>query len=96
MKNKTVILDIGAKEYIENEKRLYEQYKDKWDERELLSEFMLEFVVVFLQPTTEQRWLAQRAIHYNNGFDLYKNAMFIYDVVTGLIPVEYKDIFNEY
>ena len=96
MEKKPVILDIGAKEYIENEKRLYEKCKNKWNERELLSEFMLEFVVVFLQPTTEQRWLTQRAICYNNGFDTYKNAMFIYDVVTGRIPVEYKDIFNEY
>lgn len=96
MVNKPVILDISAKEYIENEKRLYERCKNKWNERELLSEFMLEFVIVFLQPTTEHRWLVQRAIHYNNGFDPYRNAMFIYDVVTGLIPVEYKDIFNEY
>lgn len=96
MKKKPVILDIGAKEYIENEKKLYERCKNKWNERELLSEFMLEFVVVFLQPTTKYRWLAQRAINYNNGFDLYKNAMFIYDVVTGRIPVEYKEIFDEY
>ena len=96
MEKKPVILDIGAKEYIENEKRLYDKYKNKWNERELLSEFMLEFVVVFLQPNTKQHWLAQRAVNYNNGFDHYTNAMFIYDVVTGQIPIEYKDIFNEY
>lgn len=87
---KPVILDISAKEYIDNEKRLYEHCKDKWNERELISEFLLEFVVVFLHPSTKHRWLVKRAIEENNGFDHYRNAMFIYDVVTGRIPVEYK------
>lgn len=96
MNKKPVILDIGAKEYIENEKRLYNKYKDKWNERELLSEFMLEFVVVFLQPSTKHRWLTKRAIEENNGCDHYRNAMFIYDVVTEAIPVRYTELFEEY
>lgn len=95
MDRKPVILDIGAKEYIDNEKRLYEKYKNKWNERQLVSEFLLEFVVVFLEPTTKNR-LVQRAIQENNGHDHYRNAMFIYDVVTGGIQVEYKQLFEEY
>ena len=96
MDKKPVILDVGAKEYIDNEKRLYEQRKNKWSERELVSEFLLEFVVVFLQPTTKNRWLVKRAIEENNGVDYYRNAMFIYDVVTGGIPVRYTELFEEY
>ena len=96
MDKKPVILDIGAKEYIDNERRLYEQCKNKWNKRELVSEFLLEFVVVFLQPSTKHRWLVKRAIEENNGCDHYRNAMFIYDVVTGAIPVEYKQLFEEY
>lgn len=96
MNKKPVILDIGAKKYIDNERRLYEQRKNKWNERELVSEFLLEFVVVFLQPSTKHRWLVKRAIEENNGYDDYRNAMFIYDVVTGRIPVEYKQLFEEY
>lgn len=96
MNKRPVILDIGAKKYIDNERRLYEQCKNKWNERELVSEFLLEFVVVFLQPTTKNRRLVKRAIEENNGVDYYRNAMFIYDVVTGRIPVRYTELFEEY
>lgn len=96
MDKKPVVLDIGAKEYIDNEKSLYEKFKNKWNERELVSEFLLEFVVVFLQPSTRNRWLVKRAIEENNGYDHYRNAMFIYDVVTGEIPVRYTELFEEY
>lgn len=96
MDKKPVTLDIGAKKYIDNEKRLYERFKGKWSERELLSEFMLEFVAVFLDTNTKQRWHVKRAIQLNNGHEHYRNAMFIYDVVTGRIPVEYKQLFEEY
>ena len=96
MNKKPVILDIGAKEYIENEKHLYEQCKNKWNERELLANFMLEFCAVFIDANTKHRWLIKRAIQENNGHEHYRNAMFIYDVVTGRIQVEYKQLFEEY
>lgn len=96
MDKKPVILDIGAKGYIDSERHLYERYKDKWDERELLAHFMLEFCAVFIDTNTKHRWLVKRAIQENNGHEHYRNAMFIYDVVTGGIPVEYKQLFEEY
>lgn len=97
MDKKPVILDIGAKKYIDNEKRLYKKLKEQGaSECEILSEFMLEFVAVFLDTNTKHRWHVKRAIQLNNGHEHYRNAMFIYDVVTGGILVEYEQFFEEY
>ena len=97
MKRKTVILDIGAKEYIDNEKHLYEELKkNNASEDDILSHFMLEFVLVFIDTYGKGRWLVKRSIQENNGYEHYGNAMFIYNVVTGVFPVEYKKLFEEY
>lgn len=97
MDRKSVILDIGAKEYIDNEKRFYQVLKrNNASEDEILSRFMEEFVLVFIDTTTKDRWLVKRAIQKNNGYEHYLNAMFIYNVVTDVFPVEYKKLFEEY
>lgn len=97
MNKKPVILDIGAKKYIDNEKRLYKELKKRGaSESEILEEFMLEFVAVFLDTNTKHRWHVKRAIQLNNGHEHHRNAMFIYNVVTEVFPVEYEQFFEEY
>ena len=97
MDRKPIILDIGAKKYIDNEKCLYEKLKkNKASEDDILSHFMLEFVLVFIDTVAKDRWLVKRAIQKNNGYEHYRNAMFIYNVVAGIFPVEYKKLFEEY
>lgn len=97
MNKKPVILDIGAKKYIDNEKRLYDKLKKQGaSEDEILSHFMLEFVLVFVDTYGKERWLVKRAIQENNGYEHYRNAMFIYNVVTGVFSVEYEQLFKEY
>lgn len=95
MKKRYVVLDIGAKEYLDNEKRLYRHMKKQgWTERELVSEFLLEFVAVFIDATTMHRYKVKRAIEFNNGREAFYNAMFIYDIVTGRLNVRYITIFE--
>ena len=97
MDRNPIILDIGAKEYIENEKCLYEKLKkNNASEDDILSHFMLEFVLVFIDTYEKGRWLVKRAIQENNGYEQYGNAMFIYNVVTEVFQVEYKKLFEEY
>lgn len=95
MRKRTIVLDIGAREYLDNEKRLYRHMKKQgWTERELVSEFVLEFVAVFIDVNTMHRYKVKRAIEYNNGREFYHNAMLIYDIVTNKLNVRYETIFG--
>ena len=88
---KPVILDIKAKPYVESVIKAYERMKStNFTEREIVEYFILENVAVFNDVNGINRYNFLKAVQENNGYEMCRNAMFIYDIATGFFEVEYK------
>mgnify|MGYP003611738465 CR=1 FL=1 len=88
---KPVILDIKAKPYVESVIKAYERMKStNFTEREIVEYFILENVAVFNDVNGINRYNFLKAIQENNGHELYRNAMFIYNIATKFLTIEYK------
>lgn len=88
---KPVILDIEAKPYVDSLIRIYKlMKKSEHTEREIVEYFVLENVAVFEDVNGLQRYNFLKAIQENNGYELYRNAMFIYNIATEFFKIGYK------
>lgn len=88
---KTVILDVKAKPYVDSLVKVYERMKkDNSTEREIVQYFVHENVAVFNDVNGINRYNFLKAIQVNNGYEMFMNAMFIYNIATGLFKIEYK------
>ena len=88
---KPVILNIKAKPYVESVVKMYERMKStNFTEREIVEYFILENVAVFNDVNGINRYNFLKAVQENNGYEMYRNAMFIYNIATGVFKIEYK------
>lgn len=87
---KSVILDIKAKPYVESVIKVYElMKKDNCKEREIVEYFVLENVAVFNDVNGINRYNFLKAVQENNGYEMFRNAMFIYNIATGIFEIGY-------
>ena len=90
-KMKPVILDIKAKPYVESVIKVYKRMKKYGcPEREIVQYFVLENVAVFNDVNGINRYNFLKAVQENNGYEMFRNAMFIYDIATEFLKIEYK------
>lgn len=88
---KPVILDIEAKPYVESVIKHYERMKsNNFTEREIVEYFLLENVSVFNDVNGINRYSFLKAVQENNGYEMFRNATFIYNIATGVFKIEYK------
>lgn len=88
---KPVILDIEAKPYVESVIKAYRYMKKEgYREREIVEYFILENVAVFNDVKGINRYNFLKAVQENNGYEMFRNAMFIYNIATGVFKIEYK------
>ena len=88
---KPVILDIKAKPYVESVVKLYRRMKStNFTEREIVQYFVIENVAVFNDVNGINRYNFLKAVQENNGYEMFRNAMFIYDIATEFLKIEYK------
>ena len=88
---KPVILNIEAKPYVEAVIRMYNFMKSKkMSERDIVQYFIMENMAVFIDVNGIDRYNFLKAVQENNGYEMYRNAMFIYNIATGLFKIEYK------
>ena len=88
---KPVILDIKAKSYVESTIKCYERMKSAgFTERDIVEHFVMENVAVFVDVNGINRYNFLKAVQENNGYEMHRNAMFIYNIATKFITIEYK------
>lgn len=88
---KPVILDIKAKPYVESTIKHYDFMKSTgFTERDIVGYFIMENAAVFNDVNGITRYNFLKAVQENNGYEMYRNAMFIYNIATKLITIEYK------
>ena len=88
---KPVILNIEAKPYVESVIKVYERMKkDDWSEREIVEYFIMENVAVFNDVNGINRYNFLKAVQENNGYEMFRNATFIYNIATEFLTIEYK------
>jgi hypothetical protein len=85
-----VFLDYKAKPYVDSLIKTYEAMKfTNRTEREIVQYFVMENVAVFEDVNGLDRYNFLKAVQDNNGYEMFRNAMFIYNIATKFIPVEY-------
>ena len=88
---KPVILNIKAKPYVESVIKMYNFMKLKeMSERDIVEYFIMENIAVFIDVNGIQRYNFLKSVQENNGYEMYRNAMFIYNIATEFLKIEYK------
>lgn len=90
-KLKPVFLDIKAKPYVDSLIKAYKRMKSTdFTERDIVEYFILENVAVFNDVNGINRYNFLKAIQENNGYEMFRNATFIYNIATEFLTIEYK------